>query len=276
MRGKTGKTLVILLGIFVVLLIAFSGILSVLLVNEKSFRKTSDANLEQLKMIESKLQADVKEARQQIVLLDEKKKEAEIKIESLLEDLDLERGLREEAKKQNQELQSSLQKETEAREELSARLSQDLEAAEERYLAIKTELDAARQRNKDLETAQKKLESQNQDLQQKLSQSSPSSSGTSATAQDEGGVELGKIVVNPAGEGKGKVISIDSDTDFVIVSLGERDGIAIDTVLSIYRGQQYLGDVKVSRVLPEMSAADFIPPLKSQSVQKDDQVVVKK
>jgi hypothetical protein len=62
----------------------------------------------------------------------------------------------------------------------------------------------------------------------------------------------------------------------VIVSLGEKDGIVKGALLSIFRGESYLGDVKVSRVLAEMSAADFVPPFKSQNVKKDDQVVIKK
>jgi hypothetical protein len=69
---------------------------------------------------------------------------------------------------------------------------------------------------------------------------------------------------------------VDADTDFVIVSLGDKDGVSKGAILSLYRGEQYLGDIKVSRVLANMSAADFVTPLKSSDVQKDDQVMIKK
>jgi len=74
----------------------------------------------------------------------------------------------------------------------------------------------------------------------------------------------------------GRILSVDADTEFVIINLGEKDGITRSMVLSVYRGKEYLGDVKVTRVQPEMSAADFIPPFSSRLARKNDQVVAKK
>lgn len=68
---------------------------------------------------------------------------------------------------------------------------------------------------------------------------------------------------------------MDLDTEFVIINLGEKDGVAISDMLSVYRGKDFLGDIKVTRVQPEMSAADLIPPFSSKKVRKNDQVVTK-
>jgi len=113
----------------------------------------------------------------------------------------------------------------------------------------------------------------------------------------DSGVELEKIVVNPdAGnieeiippdfdyEDKfpsldlsldGRVLSVDRDTEFVIVNIGENQGISIGNVLSVYRNNNYMGDIKVTRTQAEMSAADLIQPLSIRKIKKDDQIKTK-
>ncbi len=96
-------------------------------------------------------------------------------------------------------------------------------------------------------------------------------------AKAENGIQLGTIVVTPDKNSReGKILSVDQENDFLIFDLGEKNGISEGTVMSIYRGKDYLGDVKVSNVQPDMAAADFIPPFSSQKVRKSDQIVIKK
>ena len=63
---------------------------------------------------------------------------------------------------------------------------------------------------------------------------------------------------------KGHILSIDTDAEFVIFNLGLKQGVKPEDVLSVYRGDEYLGDIKATRVQDEMSAADLIPPLVQQ------------
>jgi hypothetical protein len=88
-------------------------------------------------------------------------------------------------------------------------------------------------------------------------------------------VELDKIVVNPQNGTKGHVLSIDTDAEFVVFNLGLNQGVKPDDLLSVYRGDEYLGDIKATRVQEEMSAADIIPPLSSREIRKNDTVVLK-
>ena len=74
---------------------------------------------------------------------------------------------------------------------------------------------------------------------------------------------------------EGRVVMVDTETEFVIVNLGANHGIKEEQVLAVSRGKDQLGEIKVTRVQPEMSAADFIPPLTSRQVRKDDSVVIK-
>ncbi len=81
-------------------------------------------------------------------------------------------------------------------------------------------------------------------------------------------VELDKIVVNPQNGTKGHILSVDTDAEFVVFNLGLKQGVKPDDVLSVYRGDEYLGDIKATRVQDEMSAADIIPPLSSREIPK--------
>ncbi|MBL8014031.1 MAG: hypothetical protein JNN05_09310, partial [Candidatus Omnitrophica bacterium] len=89
-------------------------------------------------------------------------------------------------------------------------------------------------------------------------------------------VELDKIVVAKTDAAKGRILSVDKETEFVIFDMGSKSGVSQGDVLSVMRGDDYLGDIKVSRVQEEMSAADLIPPFSSKMVRKNDTVVAKK
>ena len=74
---------------------------------------------------------------------------------------------------------------------------------------------------------------------------------------------------------QGKILSIDVETEFVIVSLGSKDGLSVGNVLSVYRDDNYMGDIKITRLQSEMSAADLVGPLSIKNIQKNDYVKVK-
>lgn len=275
---NSGKALTIFLIVFVVILLCLTAISVFFFVKEVDMRKAAEYNVEQLKVVESKVQGDLKEAKKQIFVLEEKKKEAEDKIESLMRDVELEKGLREELKKENKDLTDAVEREKQAQEDLRAQLNDDLSASEEKISALQVQIDALKTENQKIEEQRQQWQTQYEDLQKQMedmSQKGAAASTEAEAAQGQTEVSLDKIVVSPASGKEGQVISVDQETDFVIVSLGEKDGIQKGTVLSVYRGQEYLGDITVSRVLAEMSAADFVAPLSSQKVMKDDRVVIK-
>ena len=167
---------------------------------------------------------------------------------------------------------------------------------------LQQRLDAEIQKKTELEEKVFVLEDQNADMESTITDlrdqiaeksiAVKSTSQTPTPSKDKSfDIELDPIVVNPRGTNEalepsdasvsaeslsaGKVLSVDRDVQFVIINLGVQDGVNVGQTMSIYHSNKYLGDVKITRVLPEMSAADFIPPLAAQDVQKDDQVVVK-
>lgn len=286
--NNSGKTLTIFLSVISVFLVSLTVIAVFLLIKEAESRKTAEYELEQVRMIEAKLQADFKESQKKVSLLEKKEKESEERIESLMEDLELEQGLREEAKNENRELREArdiLEKENLAKETAQKELQKDLALAEEEVISLEEQLDLASNQYKELEAQRQEIEKQYQELKRKWEPFETSfdipteelreelQASFDLMEMDEGDIELEPIVVSSFMESKGEIISVDRETNFIIVSLGEEDGVKKDGVLAIYRGEQHLGDVKVSRVLPNMSAADFILPLKSRDVRREDRAV---
>ena len=276
--NNSGKVLTIFLIIIFILMSSLTAISLFFFQKEVELRKLSELNLEQTKTIEAKLQADVKEAKKQSFLLEEKNKEATEKIESLMDELDLEKGVREEIKKENLALKEAMDKDSKEKEDLTAKLS----SSEEKIAGLEKQLQEEVDRSAQLEKRSQELEQLSQSLESKIKAFDsgnavasivPPPQSTEKAAPKE--VQLDKIVVSPSGGTEGKVLTVDQDTQFLIFNLGKKDGITEGSVMSVYRGNEYLGDIKVSRVQPEMSAADFIPPLTSQTVQKDDRVIPK-
>jgi hypothetical protein len=286
--NNTGKTLTVFLIVIAILSVSLATIALFFFAKEVEERRSLEENVNFLKVKEATLRGENKEAKQHIFLLEEKGKESEERIESLMEDLDLEVGLREEIKKENRQLKESLAAETRAKGELTRKLSGDISKSEKKIVSLQKELKATVERNKNLDSQRQMLQAQYQKVKDQLKgmnivpvtevpQIEPPAQEEYVYSPAPENVDLEKIVIAPlAAEGKGSIITIDTDAEFIIVDLGKQDGVAKNTVLSIYRGDNYLGDVKVSRVLPQMSAADFIPPLTSQGVRKEDTVVVKK
>ena len=273
-KNNSGRVLIIFLIIAVVLTVSIAGTTIFFFQSEINRRKTVEADLEKSQAIAVAMQTEVSQTKKQITLLEEKNKEADERINSLLDELELEEGLKEEMKTELASVKKQLEeavaakdkaakmvdegsKETKARiTELEAKLTKEIN----QKLALENELKALKQQGPVVMSGGKPLDVQ---------------TAQENVAKDLEEVNLEKIVVVPDGIPEGRVLSVDIDTEFVIVNLGEKDGIKQGNLLSVYRGKEYLGDIRITRVQPEMSAADLVPPFSAQLVRKNDQVVSK-
>ena len=298
-KNSSGKVLVIFLVIFVILSLSLAGLAMFFLSKENERRISTETALQQSVANATKLEAKLQDAIKQGFLLQEKNKEADEKINGLLDELELQEGIREELKKENQALKEKFEKETKAKAELQEKLASNAEAAQrlpELEAQLQTEqgarqeleqkLSAAEERAKTLEEALAKMQQQGvespapvpveaaPEAEEPQQQKTPVIEKESSENKEE--IQLEKIVVAPAKAApEGRVVMVDTETEFVIVNLGANHGIKEEQVLAVSRGQDQLGEIKVTRVQPEMSAADFIPPLTSRQVRKDDSVVIK-
>lgn len=298
-KNSSGKVLVIFLVIFVILSLSLAGLAMFFLSKEKERRISTETALQQSVASATKLEAKLQDAIKQGFLLQEKNKEADEKINGLLDELELQEGIREELKKENQALKEKFEKEAKARAELQEKLASNAEAAQrlpelEAQLQaeqgarqeLEQKLSAAEERAKTLEEALAKMQQQGvespapvpaegaPETEEPQQQETPVIEEESSENKEE--IRLEKIVVAPAKAApEGRVVMVDTETEFVIVNLGANHGIKEEQVLAVSRGKDQLGEIKVTRVQPEMSAADFIPPLTSRQVRKDDSVVIK-
>ena len=298
-KNSSGKVLVIFLVIFVILSLSLAGLAMFFLSKEKERRISTETALEQSVANAVKLEAKLQDAIKQGFLLQEKNKEADEKINGLLDELELQEGIREELKKENQALKEKFEKEANAKAELQEKLASNAEAAQrlpELEAQLQTEqgarqeleqkLSASEERAKTLEEALAKMQQQGvespapvpveaaPEAEEPQQQETPVIEEESSGDKEE--IQLEKIVVAPAKAApEGRVVMVDTETEFVIVNLGANNGIKEEQVLAVSRGKDQLGEIKVTRVQPEMSAADFIPPLTSRQIRKDDSVVIK-
>ena len=259
MRNKNGKTLTIFIILIVVLFICSTAIGFFMYQKESQMRKDLEGQLQERIQQQKKVSDDLKDARNQLALLQDKNKEADKKINNLMDEIELNDGLHNALKKENGALKESLELVKKEKEAVRA----ELDAAAKKFMENQEMLKAEQSKTQDLLAKVKDLEDtkmQEETKVQDLSSGVPLEREGVAPSKNK--MELGKIIV--ADENKGRVLSVDKESDFVICSLGINQGMKSGDILSVYRGDNYLGDVKISRAQDQMSAADFIPPLSSQ------------
>lgn len=303
MKNHSGKTSIIFLILIIVILVSGICISVFLLQQEKQGRITAEQRIEELLATEKKLSTDLESLKKQVYILNEKNKEADEKINNLLDDLELEEGLREQLREENVKLKETLDKKEGEKEELRKAMSEDLTSVQEQLKQAQDNIEKINMAKEELEAQIAAMEDEKQAIQEKLSQAEVEAREAAMAAQSmaedaeavmaatkyersklreermpaspvgvPSPVDLDPIVIDSA---QGRVLSVDTRTEFLIFDMGLEDGIRPGQVVSIYRGDKFLGDVKVSRVQEKMSAADFIPPFSSTKVRKNDIVVLK-
>lgn len=273
---KGGRTIFIFLALIIVILIAGIFISQFLLQNETRLRQAAEETVAELTTSNAKITADLKDSRKAIDILEAKKKDIEDRVNSLLEEMDLEKALNVKLKADSKKLREDMDAAARNKMEMRQKLIRELEVvhaklreAESKYAGQEITMNGYQQKIVGLE----KL---NGELEQKLVQKAkavPPPVIAPVPAQEK--VELERIVVTPEQAREGRVLNVDAETEFLIFDLGASHGVKQGDIMSVYRGKTYLGDVRVSRIQEEMSAADFIPPLSGKKVRKNDQVVLK-
>lgn len=85
------------------------------------------------------------------------------------------------------------------------------------------------------------------------------------------GIKLEKIVVKPeTGEivPEGQVLVVNREFDFVVVNLGENDGLKVGSKLQVYKDDEMLGNVEVEKIYGNMSAATILPDAQKDKIKE--------
>lgn len=292
MNNNSGKTITIFVVLTIILLASSTSIGFFLYSKAAQQQKQTQSELDLSRNAEMKMQAELKEAKRQLTIAADKNKEADEKINNLLEEIDLNEGLRKELKTENVSLKESLENAKKEKEKMKA----ELDAAQARVDGAQSKIDEAEKRYKEvqelykleqdkanaLQSSVKQLEEFKAQAEEKIQTMkgdlkgfNPHMPQDEPVASRDNKVQLDKIVVDPNDGARGRVLSVDKEAEFIVCNLGMKKGVKVGDILSVYRGEEYLGDVKVSRVQEELSAADIIPPFSSRKVRKNDNVVFK-
>ena len=270
MNNSTGRTSTIFIILIALLLISSTAIGFFMYQKENQMRKHLESQLEDSKQTQEKLAADLKDAKNQLLLLQDKNKEADNKINSLMDEMELNEGLRNALKKENSSLKEAIEAAKKEKDAIRAELDEKAKNFQENQELLRAQLSKA----KDIQDRIKDIDqsSSRQDSTDDVSMSNRAEMLPPVQNKDK--MELGKIVVGENSD-KGRILSVDKESEFVICNLGSAQGLRLGDLLSVYREDQYLGDIKISRVQDEMSAADFVSPLSSAKVHKNDIVIPK-
>ncbi|MCG2711184.1 MAG: hypothetical protein L6416_02500 [Candidatus Omnitrophica bacterium] len=82
------------------------------------------------------------------------------------------------------------------------------------------------------------------------------------------------IPLGPPARIEGQVLVVNKEFAFVVINIGEKDGIKSAEVLDVYRGRELMGKVQVERIYDTMSSAIIIPKETKKEIKEGDSVKV--
>jgi chromosome segregation ATPase len=95
------------------------------------------------------------------------------------------------------------------------------------------------------------LEAMNSSLQAKLTDSDSQLTSLKRKEDDRAGLKMREGL-------EGRVLAVNPAWNFVVLSIGDRNGVVNNAELLLKRGSQYLGKVRVTSVEPSTSIADIV------------------
>lgn len=132
--------------------------------------------------------------------------------------------------------------------------------------AATTSAPAATESTDDTKTAE--LEAMNSSLQAKLADTESQLATFKKREQDRAALKMREGL-------EGRVLAVNPAWNFVVLSIGDRNGVVNNAELLLKRGSQYLGKVRVTSVEPSTSIADIVANSlpSGVSVQPGDSVI---
>jgi len=234
---------------------------------DKVTELTTQQKIAQAKLDESKrIISDLK------LTLDENK----VQIDGLNTELSQEKASREEALANREQLRTELEQQKSLRSDLENKLNQAQDELRKSQVRLK-ELDSQRLK---LESKIKDLEGETQNIEL----------GNIVVGSDNATLQVGGApaapAVTPAVSGKtnaavavsgreGKVLVVNKDYNFIVINLGNKDGVGMGDVFSVYHSDKYIGDVKVEKVHDSMAAAGLVSGEAKGKVYEGDKVIQK-
>lgn len=273
MRRASAPVLILVILILIALSLAGGGFY--LLQKEKA--KTLDLadKLEEIGTKQRMTEAKLKDSQDLIAELQSKLKEAKTQIDSLSNDLQAEKKARLESQAKIEQVRLDLEQQKNLRSDLENKLNQ----AQDESRKTQAHLKELESKKLELEAKIKDFEAKSQGVELGnivVSQEAASAVTPNEKRENPAMPVSVKSEKNTAGKGlEGKVLVVNKDYNFAVISLGEKNGINVGDVFSIYHNNRYVGDVKVEKVHDSMAAAGFVSQDIKDKVSEGDKVVQK-
>ncbi len=150
-----------------------------------------------------------------------------------------------------------------------------LDSERREKLALADELAKAKQDAKQLNDELAQLRQAKDALEHRVKDvmTGDSSADTIVVTPSNQSINRGVISAAPnAPMGDGKVLVVNREFKFVVVNLGERDGVRAGQFLELSRSGRPVARVQVERVYDNMAAANMLPEAMKMEIKEGDQV----
>jgi archaellum component FlaC len=241
---KSGKIAIVLLVFVALASLSATAIIYYYLTSEKAKSESLEEQLVQILSAKRLIEDKLKTSKGEIENLKLQLSESKSKIDDLNSQLKLEKIAREQIMTERDNLLAQLNDKTALLQESS----QELLKTKEKIKTLERQISKSRMGIEPL---------------------------TEAAGQTEQ-VELGTIVVGQGEIPDGEILSVNKKYDFVVINLGQRDGVNAGQVFSVYRKTKFLGDIEVVNAQAELSTANLLPDAKIKYFRKGDKVIPKK
>ena len=170
-------------------------------------------------------------------------------------------------KKEAESLAAQIEQEKKLKDNALAQLNYKIQEIE----AVKKSLEAQRQ---ETVTLKESLGKENDTLKAQLNELKTAKESLEKKLKDtisRKGIKLEKIVVKPeSGEvvPEGQVLVVNKEFDFVVINLGESDGLKVGTKLQVYKDDLMLGMIEVEKIYGNMAAATMLPDMQKDKIKE--------
>ncbi len=281
-KKKGSPILIAVLAVFMLAALSAAAVLYFLKEDEVNKRLAVEKKLEQAEADYRDLDKELKDTllvKKQLEMDLERKQEDNRKLQ-----LDYEKE-----KDKNKQLSNKLQKKMkviaslkaklEKETNVSAKVSTKLKRVSRDYDDIKAQLRQIRMAKEALENRIIQMSRRNRknsvELEKiivdsdKSAQAAPEMAAVQATAaKDRNKPDI--IPLGPPAKIEGQVLVVNKEFAFVVINVGEKDGIKNAEVLDVYRGNELLGKVQVERIYDTMSSAIILPKYTKKELKEGD------
>jgi hypothetical protein len=189
------------------------------------------------------------------------------KLTSQVQDLEDEVAVLQENIAQVTQEKEQLVKEAEAKNAKIAEISELLESEKSEKTTLAQELESAKAGYEEIQRKLASLQEEKEQLEGQLQEAKSQGQPAVTQTQAQPVVDLGKVSVgttisqmtSPELPGKmGRILVVNDEFNFVVVSFGKNDGLQGGEVLNIYRDGKVVGKVQVEKLYDAISAATIL------------------